>query len=357
MEHKPTPSQGPHAGLPQPFTLEDLRQDILEIYLLQLRAMCLLSSDKNVWALAGKSGIPDGSLWDGRQQADDYGLTYADVAGSNFATALEQQFSFAFTGLDTHLCEPMEPETMHAWVAAYLTDLRSSAFASEWGTYGGDVNVSRCLHTCELANARVVLEGGENFFPFMSDKDDERNKADGALTVRQMALLADMEEMTIRTAISRKGPNQLKAFKDERRTLIRPDDAKAWLTSKGRYVPVSHQSLAGSALDLSRTGFTSAIGIAHALTRRFNYVNELDPSANCQSRLDKLARRLGLNRLNFDDTAVLLNADAMRELGDLLQLPPELLILRAKEAVLHEELAGAAAALQDSIAKYKAEQH
>lgn len=356
MSDPTTPSEASSPGLPQPFTLDQLREDILDIYMLQLRAMCLLSSEQGVWALAGKRGISDGSLWDGRLTADDYGLTYADVAGSNFAKALEQQFSFGFTGLDTHLCEPMEPETMHAWVAAYLSDLRSSAFADEWGTYGGSINVSRCLHTCELANARVVLEGGENFFPYISDKDDERNKADGALTVRQLALLAGMEEMTIRTAISRKGPNQLKAFKDDRRTLISLEEAKAWLRLKDRYLPVSSQSHAGSLLDLSRTGFTSKFGLALALMHRSDYIGGLDARADHRGRLDALAGRLGLKGLDFDNSALLLNADAMRELAGLLQLPPELLVLRAKEAVLHEELASTTADLRDCIDKYKTEQ-
>ena len=356
MNHSSTADDGNQSGFPTPFSLDQLRQDILDIYLLQLRATYLFSNDQKIWALTGKSGIRDGSIWIGSQQPADYGLSYADVAESEFAKAIEQQFSFAFAGLDTLLCEPMEPETMHTWVAAYLTDLQSSAFAGEWSTYGGDVTVSRCLHACELANARVVLEGGENFFPYMSDKADEGNKAEGALTVRQMALLAGMEEMTIRTAISRKGPSQLKAFKDDRRTLVSLADAKEWLVTKGRYIPISRQSHAGSVLDLTRTAFTSAFGIAHALTSRWDFVTETEPNPDHAAIFDALATRFGLKDVNFYNKDLLLNNDLMRELAVLLRLPPDLLILRVKEAALHEEIANTEAAVRDSIEKLQEEQ-
>lgn len=346
----PTSTQSP---LPQPFTLEQLHSDILGIYLLQLRATNLFANDHKVWTLAGKVGIDDGLIWDGSLAPEDYGIAYSDIEDTTFALVLEQQYSFAFMGLDNLLCEPMEMDTMHTWVAAYLTDLKSSVFEAEWGANGANVVLDRCLHTCALANARNVLEGGPNFYPYMSEKDNEANKTEDALSVHQMALLSGMEEMSIRTAISRKSANQLKSFKEDRRTLIAIDDAKAWLKAKGRYVPVTRQSHAGANLSLEKTSFSSAFAIGHALMRRRIYIGGLDSGVDIQERLDELTERMGLDKFDIASRDALLNAPLMRELAVILQLPPDLLVLRAREAVLQEDVAKTVAAVQEAVEKFK----
>lgn len=342
----PNPSQ----ALPQPFTLEQLQIDVLNLYLLQLRMTSLFTNDQSIWALAGKTGIKEGQIWVGDNTVKDFNLTYADIQDSVFARALEQQYSFGFLGFDNLLCEPMEMDTIHTWVAAYLIDMQGSNVASEWISNGADIDVDRCILACELANARNILEGGESFFPYTSD---DSNKIDevGALTVHQMALLAGMEDMTIRTAISRKGPNQLKAFKDDRRTLIKIEDAKEWLTTKGRYVPVTRQSFAGAHLNLEKTGFLSIYGFTHAMARRVTYLEEVKPEAKTVEQLVGLVATAGMKSPSLDNRDDLLNASLMERVAQILDLPKALFVLRAREAVLREELAQTEAAVKDASAE------
>lgn len=325
--------------LPQPFTLEQLREDILNIYLLQLRTTSLVASEQKVWGLANKSGFPDGKMWDPTWHPRDFDLSYADIQDTALARALEQQYSFGFMGFDNLLCESMGRESMHTWVAAYLSDLRTSAILIEWESYGADIDVSRCIYTCELANARNVLEGNENFFSFTGKINDEENNIEEALTVHQMALLSGMEEMTIRTAISRKSANQLHAFKDDRRTLISISEAKTWLTAKGRYVPVTRQTYAGADLHLEGMGFQNVREFAEAMLRRVAYFESAHPESNVLEQLTKIAINAGSKDINFMHREMLLDYELMAKVADILQLPAKLLALRAKESVQRDDLA------------------
>ena len=335
---------------PVPFTLEQLREDILKIYLLQLRTMYLFANDKKIWALAGKSGINDGDIWVGSYGPDAFNLTYEDIQDSNFAQALEQQYSFGFFGIDKNQCEPMHMETMHTWVAAYLRDLTLSAVVEEWGQNDADINTSRCIHVCELANARNVLEGGENFFPYMTG---DENKTDEALTVRQMALLSGMEEMTIRTAISRKSVNQLQAFKDDRRTLISIKDAKAWLIAKGRYLLVS-QTQTEAVLNLEKTSFKSIGDFVLAVSRRVVYLNESNPDSNLTNKFMAVAGHSDdsdQRSTRIKNKEDLLSSELMTKWANILQVPAELMILRAREAVLQDDLARVTSDLNAAVSK------
>ncbi len=345
-------SKDPHnkTGLPSPFTIEQLREDILNIYFIQLKSMHLFSSERDLWALARKEAIPEGEIWIGKKSPKDFGITYEDIQDSYFAKALEQQYCFAFLGLDNQLCEPMAMDTIHTWVAAYLLDFKSSIFVSEWDSNGTEINVSRCIHTCELANARNVLEGGENFFPYTNSKDDE-NKCEEALSVHQIALLSGMEEMTIRTAISRKGPNQLRSFKDDRKTLIKITDAKDWLIAKEKYVAVTRQAGAGETLRLETNNFRSIYSFSRAMASRITFLEQKYPELNTTQRILNVAKTMAMKDLNFTDRDDLLNDRLMSKIAEILQLPGPLLVLRAREAVQIDELSKTTAAILEETIK------
>jgi hypothetical protein len=341
------------SGIPIPFTLEELREGILNICLLQLRTTSLFSndrSDKRIWGLIGRDddGIEAGSIWVDTLLPEDYGMNYADIADANLPSALEQQYSYAFLGVDTQKCEPMHYDTMHTHVAAYLLDLETSKEAINWEFLDTGAIAKRLLHVCELANARNILEGGECFFPFMNNERDT-GKVDGALTVRQMALLSGMEEMTIRTSISRVSGNQLKAFKDERRTLIRIDDANEWLIAKGKYLPITYKVPIGEALDLEKTKFSSVAHFDEAMHRRC----ETESMKGSATEGQKLKQTV-LNLMQRETHATnLMNEVFVGELASLLNLPPGLLVLRAREAVFTEELSKTTSALKLACAKSK----
>ena len=94
---KNTPEHAEQSAFPIPFTKDQLQQDILEIYLLQLRTTELFADIGRVWALTNKAPQVDlTSLWNPEWQAKDYGLNYADISRTQLAKALEQQYDYAF---------------------------------------------------------------------------------------------------------------------------------------------------------------------------------------------------------------------------------------------------------------------
>ena len=330
---------------PVPFTLEQLRNDILELYLLQLRTLSLFANEEKMRFISGISDLQE--LWDGAIPAKNFGLTYEDIQESLFARAMEQQYSFAFFGIDNQLCVPFDPDSTHTWVAAIIRDLSKSAYVEEWEQYDGAFNPRRCLHTCELANARNVLEGEEGFYTFIGAWGDAENKTEGALTIHQMALLAGMEEMTIRTAISRPSSNQLPAFKDDRRTLIAIKDAKEWLIAKGRYLPITKANRRGEELNLARTSFARIADFAHAIALRVVFLDETRPSVNTIQQLMDLR----MEDVHFKDRADLLNPEVMTKAASILDLPEDLFVLRARETVLLQDLANVGEALETACKK------
>ena len=98
---------------------------------------------------------------------------------------------------------------------------------------------------------------------------------------------------------------------------------------------------------------SSAFAIGHALMRRRIYIGGLDSGVDIQERLDELTERMGLDKFDIASRDALLNAPLMRELAVILQLPPDLLVLRAREAVLQEDVAKTVAAVQEAVEKFK----
>lgn len=343
MEQHSTSTQSGPSAFHVPFSLEQLQDDLVTIYLHQLRSLALFKDLNAISVFAGKPEIAERTLWYTAQAAEDYGLSYADIAGSEIACALKSHYEFGFLGRDTGARAFMEMDTVHSYTAAYLLDLAPSSLADQFEAV--DLNVSRCLHTCELANARHVLEGGEDFFPYLADTDDAATKFEGALTVRQVALLSGMEEMSVRTAISRKGPNQLPSIKEGRRTMVRIDDAKAWLKAKGLYVPLVTRADIGKTIDLEKTRFRDVAEFAEALNARGHYLSEVRSSEAISTETQAITEKFGItDRYDLHEDAFL-NEDFTKSLAEVLEWPPELFALRAKEAVLQDRLNQTAAAV------------
>jgi hypothetical protein len=335
-----TTSQLPKA----PITKDDLHEAVLNLTLLQLRKAFLFSttpdSNDTLWALIGKQTVARGeSLWDPQNVPADFGMAYSDIASCLFAEAIDQMYDFAYFGIHSaEQAEPMGYETVHTWIAAFLIDLEDSRWGDEWEGYGATVatHVTACLNVCEMANARAILEG--HGFSYMSrSRNPEADDGDlESLTIRQMALLADVEEISVRAAIRREGPNQLVAFKDDRRTLISRNVAKAWLIAKGKYLPITKNGK--SSIDLATDEFTSVAQLKDALIQ---HAHLLGLSDNVVSKI------------NAFDCGSLRQRALSRRLAEELHLDPNLLSLRFDEADALERLAQARTQMREIHAAAK----
>ena len=109
-----------------------------------------------------------------------------------------------------------------------------------WYLAEDDVTVPRkVVRTVKTAIARHVLEGGERYID--EDAGDPNGPATDMLTIHEVALLADMDERSVRNACNPKLPAALKTSQYGKRTLVAPADAKAWLTGRKGYVPLHEQ--------------------------------------------------------------------------------------------------------------------
>lgn len=354
---KPTKSTSAQSdrtsAFPVPFSLEAFRKDVLEVFLHYVRIVGWITDEKTALKVMNFEPKQLGRLFDPEMSAGDLGLSYEDVRGTQFAKALDQLYEFAFFGRQDLSAEAMEYESYYMWVSDLVQDAYSGSVTDQWDSYGGIARepAKNCLLVAETANARVILEGGEPFSYFSKGPEGNDIGSEGALTIRQMALLSGMEEMSIRAAANKKRANPLVTHSKDGGTRVAISIAKEWLTSKGRYIPVvSYRS--ASDIDLSKRGFTDCLDLWHALNARCLMIVDRDGKENSTEKLAKLGLGLspGLSGsyLEIDDSAYA-DERVMRPLAELLELPPDLLILRCKETVAKEQLAAIEHQLRQTI--------
>lgn len=320
-----------------PFTRDQLKADIGTVLLTVARlARFVLSraegnTDLVLQQLFGRShqdhgfelGVPEFD-W------ASSGLSYEQVASTGLAESLETLYDLAFLGhVDTDVAD-LDSESTPSWLSRILVDLDQSHFVAEWDEYSKcRDSIQRCLQVVETAQARMVLEGLAESDRFM----DWHYPNSPGLTFRQMSLLSGMTEPSLRTLAGNKRKNPLKTQSDGRNAYIAPEDAKAWLISKQRYVPIKHTSRDGRH-DPTARRFHSADDLLVTLDRRLRFMLA-EPGA------DALLKRL--KALNISvvqggagaclslDEAMLDNAELISGLGEALALPGPLLALRAAE--------------------------
>lgn len=343
-------------GFPVPFAVEELHRDVLTLFVHQLRAIAWMAGpDSHVqdgWTIFGKVLKSIECLYepdfDMEELGEKLGLTYADIANTTFATYLNSMYQYAYFGIYDVSLEPMEDDSAYTWQSTILFDLQRSAFLDEWNDLtSGDLqgSANRCLVMAELANARMTLESGQCFSYLLgANTKDEGLVAGDALTVRQMSLLAGMEEMSIRAAANPKRVNPLPTFSDEGRTRISVDAAKTWLKSKGRYVPVTRR-LRNPDIDLTKRSFLNVNDLVSVINDRRSFLAMDDQR---EERLKKEYSDLGIKygfaefdrySINFIDTIALSNMELVHDLAGILEFPADLFTLRVRETLAKDELA------------------
>jgi hypothetical protein len=85
--------------------------------------------------------------------------------------------------------------------------------------------------TARIAVARHLLDGGERYT--VRDEDEMA----GYLSFAEVALLADMDERSVRNAANPKQADALVTKNFGRRTMIHVDDARKWLAGRKGFVP------------------------------------------------------------------------------------------------------------------------
>lgn len=329
---------------PVPFTLDALRQDILFLYFQQVRTIGWMAGTDSVWKLIDrKDSADEHRFFDPDTEPQDIGFEYSNISETPFAQSIEQMYQYAYYGIQDESKEGLDNESIHMWVSAILSDLANSRVAGEWDGYGVETlePARRCLEVAELANARRVLEGAsDNFFYFYGNGKEDDSVDIEALTIRQMALLSGMEEMSIRAAANPKRANPLPTYSDEGRTRVSIDAAKNWLIIKGRYVPIKRTFSSGD-VDLTKRRFRSLEDLVEMIDARIHMIRRRD---NTDIKIANLLfdanimieNKLGLSEVNTQ----LLRDDPKKVeiLAEALEFDARLLSIRVREALANEEL-------------------
>ena len=89
----------------------------------------------------------------------------------------------------------------------------------------------------QCAAARLVLDGADRRTDYATDEFGPGSGDFGYLTLAEVALLADMDERSVRNAANPKLPNHLMTEPVGRRSLVRPEEARRWLANRKGFVP------------------------------------------------------------------------------------------------------------------------
>ena len=95
------------------------------------------------------------------------------------------------------------------------------------------------LRTAQTAVARHILDGGVRYsLDTKGDRGEERDY----LSFEELALLANMDERSVRNAANPKLPDALVTASFGRRTLIAIEDANRWLAARKGFVPTTREN-------------------------------------------------------------------------------------------------------------------
>lgn len=330
-------------GLTPPIGLEGFQSDVTNVFLHYVRSIGWMTDAETAWSLL-KLPVCDAThrLFNPELYADDLGLTYEHIQSTEFARAMQRMYDYAYFGQLDLSAEELGYESVHTWITALVMDVTESAVAYEWDSYGLDILACsrRCAQVAETANARVILEGGEPLFLSFKGNGKHDGTEQGYLTVRQMSLLAGMEEMSIRAAANPSRANQLKPTKTDSGTRFEIDIAKDWLISKKRYIPVQKRWSEGE-LELATKRFTSLSELDLALNARFKTLCNKYGEEAIRAQFTTLGISTGNAYVgpycSIEDKDFA-QEEKMRGLAEVLGLPADLLVLRIKEVLAAEQL-------------------
>ena len=335
-------------NFPVPYTLEQVRESVLTLFFQQARNIGMLSGDVDAaWHILGKTkeDIESGlDLLDPDLEPKDYGVTYKDIKNTNFAESIENMYQYAYLGIQQVVIEAMHYESIYMWVSAGLEDMANSSMLEEWGSYGSysDSDAKICLEIAELANARRMLESHDNFYNFgklTKENDAIAIGPEKSLTVRQMALLSGMGEMSIRAAANPKRVNPLPTYSDEGKTRISIEAAKKWLQEKNRYIQIKKRHGAGD-FDLLTSKFKSIEDFQGSMNDRILMISLRDGWSN--DVFNELKNKQVLIPSDFElmeiNRECVSNPELLKLTAEILEFPYDLLHLRAREAAAQEEL-------------------
>lgn len=203
-----------------PFSKEDVQLELREFMLGFARSVQRMYGPKSGGALVGHPGT---SAWDVEPQD-------AKIEGSSLWMTVLRMYDYGIQGIRpaNGIADVDGPEAdaemfflalKGEWMKLYLEE--DEVRWPKWS-----------MRTVQTAIARMVLDGGQRYTVAGDD-----GAPSGYLTISEVALLADMDERSVRNAANPKLPEPLVTKNFGRRTLVDILDARRWLAGRKGFVP------------------------------------------------------------------------------------------------------------------------
>lgn len=336
---------------PVSYTETALKKDIFAIYLATSMDIHMISNEGIASKVVGMILEKTNLVLDEREVIDilkhykkedsDLPITYEDICKTPLVQAMEEFYRFAYLGIQ------IEENIPGKYIRTEMI-IKRLEMLSEWEIFSNGL-LKRCRDMIDLARARDILEQTNVFsidYQIGGDNQNEKDRIKDALTIRQMALLAGMEEMSVRAAANPNRANPLITFKGEGgRTLVSIEEAKRWLISKKRYVIVRDGIY--NNMDIQFRLFESLDQLADALQKLYMRKPRWVGDDGCLERsYEKVLEKLGfefetngndriikIERRNLKDKAL------VSELEKIFDIKKGVLDLKVEQTLARENLA------------------
>ena len=150
--------------------------------------------------------------------------------------AMSEMYDYGVQGIPSRDLSGSRITGAHANVEMFLRGMNTMAMQIYLHAYE-NAPPRLAMHTVEIAVARMVLDGGERYSEYGTDTHGIGKGDWGYLTLAEVALLANMDERSVRNAANPKLTDHLKTEQVGKRSLVSPEEARRWLAGRKGFTP------------------------------------------------------------------------------------------------------------------------
>ncbi|MDX9944073.1 MAG: hypothetical protein RBS35_04670 [Azonexus sp.] len=203
------------------FSKTEMQEDLLKfLTLLGQEIASLYGAGDNTWT--DEEAIKTSPAWNAVSEMYDYGvmgIPTEDLGPGGTVNGVHARIELFFRAMDTL---PMR---------LYLNEFNNAL-------------PHLALRAIQSAVARMVLEGGNRYTDYGTDEHGLGNGEWNHLTLAEIALLANMDERSVRNAANPKLPDPLKTEQIGKRSLVSPAEGRRWLAGRKGFIPTQESEVA-----------------------------------------------------------------------------------------------------------------
>jgi len=177
---------------------------------------------------------------------EDAGYRDEAMHRSPLWTTVDQMYDYGVAGLPTaELGGGGCINGAYARMEMFFRSLDSMPMKLYLHAYGNALPML-AMRAVQSAVARTVLDGGQRYTDYGIETHGLGKGDAGFLTLAEVALLANMDERSVRNAANPKLPTPLKTQQVGNRSLVGIDEARRWLAGRKGFVPTKASELVGA---------------------------------------------------------------------------------------------------------------